>query len=48
MDHNSRILQEVHSTSTNLKLNVANLSSGLYIIKIITGNKVQVQKFIKE
>ena len=48
IDHNSRILQEVHSTSTNLKLNVANLSSGLYIIKIITGNKVQVQKFIKE
>lgn len=48
MDHNSRILQEIHSTSTNLKLNVANLSSGLYIIKIITGNKVQVQKFIKE
>ena len=48
MDRNSRILQEVHTSSTNTKLNVSNLSSGLYIIKIITDNKVQVHKFIKE
>ncbi len=48
MDHNSRLLREVHSSSTNLKLNVSNLSSGMYIIKIITGNKVEVQKFIKD
>ena len=48
IDHNSRILQEIHSSSTNLKLNVSALSSGIYIVKIITGNKVEIQKFIKE
>lgn len=48
MDQNSRILQELHSSSTNLKLNISNLTSGEYIIKIITGNKVEVQRFIKD
>ena len=47
MDHNGRLLQVVRSSSTNLKLNVSNLSSGMYFIKIITGNKVEIQKFIK-
>lgn len=47
MDHNGRLLQVVRSSSTNLKLNVSNLSSGMYFIKIITGNKVELQKFIK-
>ena len=47
MDDNSHILQKFSSSSTTLKINVSNLASGSYIIKIFSGNKAEVQKFIK-
>ena len=35
LDFNGRILQEVRSSAINSRLNVSNLPSGIYMIKII-------------
>ena len=47
LDSKGNLLQQTQSTSLNYKINVSNLASGMYMIKIISGNKVEVQKFIK-
>ncbi|MDQ6610053.1 MAG: T9SS type A sorting domain-containing protein, partial [Bacteroidota bacterium] len=47
MDNKGHLLRQINNASINYKLNVANLSSGMYMIKIINGNNVEVQRFIK-
>ena len=47
LDGKGHLLQQVRSASVNSRLNVSNLASGMYMVKIISGNKVEVQKFIK-
>jgi len=47
LDSKGNLLRQTQSSSLNYKINVSNLASGMYMIKIISGNKVEVQKFIK-
>ena len=47
LDGKGHLIQQVRSASINSRLNVSNLASGIYSIKIISGNRVEVQKFVK-
>ncbi len=47
MDNKGHLIRQINSASVNAKLNVANLPAGMYMIKIINGNNVEVQRFIK-
>jgi hypothetical protein len=48
LDYKGHILQQVRASGINARLNVSNLLPGIYMIKIISGNKVEVQKFVKD
>ena len=47
IDSKGHLLRQIVTTSNNPKINVSNLPSGMYIIKLISDNKVEVHKFIK-
>jgi len=48
LDYKGQILQQIRASGINSRLNVSNLPAGIYMIKIISGNKVEVQKFVKD
>ena len=47
-DINGRLLNTITSKSKKAKLDVSNLSQGLYFLEIISGNKKESLKFIKK
>lgn len=51
MDINGKIILQTNATITNegsIKLNIENLSAGIYFIKVITNKKAEVKKLVVE
>jgi hypothetical protein len=47
-DYIGRLSLTQKVTNSNNKININNLSTGVYVIKVLSGNKIGTQKFIKK
>lgn len=47
-DYLGKLAQTSEVTASNNKINVSNLSTGIYVLKVLSGDKIGVQKFVKK